>query len=155
DPAVGTDKTVAQRLSVAKLAAARMTGAGVPLAIVDTGVNVAYLKSKGRTPKLDVAKSFVPPGVTTTPGKHPVDHGTMCAYDAGIAAPKATLLDHAVVQPGTPGTPVMAGLLSDAVLAYQKLRTVLTAMPAAKRTMVVSNSWGMYSPKWDFPPGHP
>src|ERR1043165_4561407 len=49
----------------------------------------------------------------------------------------------------------MAGLLSDAVLAYAKLTSILKAMPAGKRSMVVSNSWGMFSPTWDFPPGHP
>jgi subtilisin family serine protease len=154
-PAVGTTTTVASRLAVKKLAAAKMDGANVYLAIVDTGINLAYLQSRGRKPKLDVANSFVPAGVTTTPGQHPVAHGTMCAFDAGIAAPKATLLDHAVLLSTTPGSTVMAGLLSDAVLAYQKLRTLLISLPAAKRAMVVSNSWGMFSPSWDFPPGHP
>ena len=48
----------------------------------------------------------------------------------------------------------MAGLLSDAVLAYSKLRTILNGMPVTKRAMVISNSWGMFSPTWDFPPGH-
>src|SRR5205814_5525407 len=55
----------------------------------------------------------------------------------------------------TPGATAMAGLLSDAVLAYSKLRQILVAMPASKRAMVISNSWGMFSPKWDFPPVHP
>ncbi|MEJ1961081.1 MAG: S8 family serine peptidase [Gammaproteobacteria bacterium] len=153
--AVGTAATVATRLSVSKLAAARMTGANVMLAIVDTGINVAYLISKGRNPKLDASKSFVPAGVATLPGQHPVNHGTMCAFDAGIAAPKARLLDYAVLLSKTPGSTVMAGLLSDAVLAYKKLGTLLQATPASKRAMVVSNSWGMFSPAWDFPPGHP
>jgi subtilisin family serine protease len=146
---------VAKLLSVSKLASHQMTGKGVYLAIVDTGISVAHLKSKGRTPKLDVMKSWTPAGVTTTPGKHPVDHGTMCAYDAGIAAPKATYLDYAVLLSRTPGATAMAGLLSDAVLAYSKLRNILNAMPVSKRAMVISNSWGMFSPTWDFPPGHP
>jgi subtilisin family serine protease len=79
----------------------------------------------------------------------------MCAYDAGIAAPKATLLDYSVLLSTTSGQTAMAGLLSDAVLAYSKLRAVLMAMPAAKRALVVNNSWGMFSPAWDFPVGHP
>ena len=79
----------------------------------------------------------------------------MCAFDALIAAPRATLLDYAVLLSTTPGATVMAGLLSDAVLAYSKLAAILNAMPKAKRAMVVSNSWGMFSPAWDFPPGHP
>jgi subtilisin family serine protease len=155
DPPVGKDSDVAKQLAVSKLKAKQMTGQGVYLAIVDTGINISHLKSKGRMPKLDIAKSWTPTGVLTTPGRHPTDHGTMCAYDAGIAAPKATLLDYAVLLSRTPGSTVMAGLLSDAVLAYSKLRTILNAMPSSRRAMVVSNSWGMFSPTWDFPPGHP
>jgi subtilisin family serine protease len=127
----------------------------VLVAIVDTGINIDHLKSKGRKPKLDVGSSFTPAGVTTTPGMHAVDHGTMCAFDAGLLAPNATLLDYAVLLSQTPGDTALSGLLSDAVLAYSKLRTILNAMPVAKRAMVINNSWGMYSQSWDFPPGHP
>jgi subtilisin family serine protease len=155
DPAVGKDADVAKLLAVSKLATAKMDGRGVYLAIVDTGINLAHLQSKGRNPKLDVHNSWTPSGVATTAGQHPLNHGTMCAYDAGIAAPAATFLDYAVLLSTTPGATTMAGLLSDAVLAYSKLRTILNAMPAAKRAMVISNSWGMFSPAWDFPPGHP
>lgn len=154
-PPVGSDADVAKQLGATRLAANKMNGAGVYLAVVDTGINVAHLQAKGRNPVLDVQRSWTPKGVATTPGKHPVNHGTMCAYDTGIMAPKATLLDYAVLLSNTPGATVMAGLLSDAVLAYSKLRTILQAMPATKRALVVSNSWGMFSPAWDFPPGHP
>jgi hypothetical protein len=154
-PAVGSDKDVAKLLSVGKLAASGMNGTRVALAIVDTGINVPYLKSQGRKPVLDVKRSWTPAGVPTTPGNHPKDHGTMCAYDVGIAAPNATLLDYAVLLSKTPGATVMAGLLSDAVLAYSKLLTLITAMPAKTKALVVSNSWGMFDPKWDFPVGHP
>jgi subtilisin family serine protease len=154
-PAVGNSKGVGTKLSVAKLAANGMNGAGVYLAIIDSGINVAYLKKKGLPLKVDSARSFVPAGVATTPGRHPVSHGTMCAFDAAIAAPGATVLDHAVLLSTTPGVTQMSGLLSDAVLSYQKLRAVLMAMPTAKRSMVVSNSWGMFSPGSDFPPGNP
>lgn len=153
--AVGTAATVASLLSKTKLAAKKLDGTGVFLAIVDTGINLPYLKTLGISAKLDVARSWVPAGVATTPGAHPVNHGTMCAFDALIAAPKATLIDYAVLLSQTPGTNQMAGLLSDAVQAYAKLRTVLGAMPAAKKAMVVSNSWGMFSPGSDFPVGHP
>jgi subtilisin family serine protease len=151
----GTDTKVAQLLAKTSLAKAKMDGHGVYLAIVDTGTNLAYLKSQGRTVRFDAAKSWAPSGVTTAPGAHPKDHGSMCAFDATIMAPKATLLDYAVLQSRAPGATQMAGLLSDAVLAYSRLRTVLDAMPKGKRAMVVSNSWGMFSPTWDFPPGHP
>jgi subtilisin family serine protease len=132
-----------------------MNGMGVFVAVVDTGINVPYLVSRGRKPKLDVKNSWTPPGVPTKPGHHPKDHGTMCAYDVGISAPEATLLDHAVLLSKTPGGTVMSGLLSDAVRAYSKLLTLLSNMPAKSRAMVVTNSWGMFSPKWDFPVGHP
>jgi subtilisin family serine protease len=155
NPAVGNDGDVANLLAVSQLAAAGMDGAGVYLAIVDTGINLAHLQGKGRVPTLDVAQSWTPSGVATTPGQHPVNHGTMCAFDAGIAAPEATLLDYSVLLSTTPGATAMSGLLSDAVSAYDKLRTILNAMPAASRAMVISNSWGMFSPTWDFPPGHP
>jgi subtilisin family serine protease len=79
----------------------------------------------------------------------------MCAYDLGSAAPNATLLDHAVLLSRTPGSTAMSGLLSDAVLAYSRLRQTLLAMPARRRAMVITNSWGMFSEAWDFPPGHP
>jgi subtilisin family serine protease len=28
-------------------------------------------------------------------------------------------------------------------------------MPAEHRALIISNSWGSFSPRWDFPPGHP
>jgi len=155
DGAVGTDKDVKQQLDVARMSAAGMDGSGVPVAVVDTGVNVAFLQSKGLTPQLNASNSFTPAGVATTPGKHPVAHGTMCAYDVSLAAPRATLLDHAVLLSRTPGATTMAGLLSDAVLSYSRLLQVIGKLPAARRSLVVSNSWGMFKPSWDFPVGHP
>src|SRR6266508_6591846 len=132
-----------------------MDGFRVPVAIVDTGVNLAHLELQGRDPKFSARRSWTPAGVATRPGRHPVGHGTMCAYDVGIAAPKATLLDHAVLLSETPGETAMSGLLADAVLAYSKLLGVVQAMPAGRRALVVNNSWGMFSPTWDFPVGHP
>jgi subtilisin family serine protease len=79
----------------------------------------------------------------------------MCAFDATITAPKAQLLDYAVLLSRRHGSTAMEGLLSDAVLAYSKLRQVLNGMPPDTRAMVITNSWGMFTPTWDFPPGHP
>jgi subtilisin family serine protease len=155
DPAVGTDADVARLLDVPSLQAAGMDGSNVCIAVVDTGINLSYLQGKGRQPNVDVANSFTPSGVATTPGQHPVAHGTMCAFDIGIAAPSAQFLDDAVLLSQTPGANVMQGLLSDAVLAYSKLLQMIGGMAASKRALVVSNSWGMFSPSWDFPPGHP
>jgi subtilisin family serine protease len=154
-PAVGTDQDVAEQLGVKALAAAGMDGYRVPVAVVDTGVNLDHLRAKGRTPRFSSRRSWTPAGVATRPGQHPVGHGTMCAYDVGIAAPKATLVDHAILLSETPGETAMSGLLSDAVLAFSKLLGIVQGMAAGRRALVVNNSWGMFSPSWDFPVGHP
>jgi subtilisin family serine protease len=154
--AVGDWKDVADELRVGTLTEGGYTGGGAALAIVDTGINSAHLeKQLGHAPTLDADRSWTPAGVSTTPGAHPLNHGTMCAFDALIAAPQATLLDVAVLLSQREGETAMQGLLSDAVAAYAYLRTVLDAMPADHRALVVSNSWGSFSPEWDFPPGHP
>jgi subtilisin family serine protease len=154
DPAVGTDQDVADLLGVAALADAGLDGYRVPVAVVDTGINLAHLEGKGRDPKFSARRSWAPAGVATRPGKHPVGHGTMCAYDIGIAAPKATLVDLAVLLSQTPGETAMSGLLSDAVLAFSRLLGIVSGM-AARPALVVNNSWGMFDPAWDFPVGHP
>jgi len=154
-PPLGSAADVARLLGVSRLANNGFDGSSVFVAVVDTGINLPYLATQGRTPKLDIGNSWTPAGVTTTPGQHPTDHGTMCAYDVGIAAPQATLLDHAVLLSRKTGQTTMSGLLSDAVLAYSQLLTLVSGMPAQSRRLVVSNSWGMFSPQWDFPVGHP
>jgi subtilisin family serine protease len=154
-PAVGSDQDVAALLGVKALADAGMDGNRVSVAVVDTGVNLAHLRSRGREPRFAGRRGWSPPGIATRPGQHPVGHGTMCAYDVGIAAPKATLLDYALLRSETAGETAMSGLLSDAVLAFSRLLGMVKAMPAGRRALVVSNSWGMFSPGWDFPVGHP
>jgi subtilisin family serine protease len=154
-PPVGADADVASLLGVKALADTGMDGYRVPVAVVDTGVNRAHLEGRGRDPVLSARRSWRPAEVATRPGQHPVGHGTMCAYDIGIAAPKAILLDYALLLSETPGETAMSGLLSDAVLAYSRLLALITAQPASRRSLVVSNSWGMFSPVWDFPVGHP
>jgi len=92
-----------------------------------------------------------------TGGNWPVNHGTMCAFDATIAAPKATILDVALLRSIKHGGMVMEGRLSDGVLAYRHLLAIMSAprRPGEVRTMVVSNSYGMFQPSWDFPVGDP
>ncbi|PXX69327.1 subtilase family protein [Nocardia tenerifensis] len=155
-PAVGTWHDVETLLHQEDLAAAGLDGASVALAIVDTGINAAQVEqARGAPVTIDAARSWNPPGVSGTPGEFPVDHGSMCAFDALIAAPRATLLDLPVLQSKQQGGTVMEGLLSDALAAYAHLRTVLTDQPAASRALVISNSWGSFSPDWDFPVGNP
>ncbi|MCU1644234.1 MAG: peptidase in kexin sedolisin [Nocardia sp.] len=156
DPAVGNWHDIESRLHVDQLAAAGLSGAAVALAIVDTGINAAFVgKVRGTPPIIDKARSWNPSGVTGTAGEFPVAHGSMCAFDVLIAAPQATLLDIPVMQSTRQGGTVMDGLLSDAVAAYAQLRTVLSDQPESTRALVVSNSWGSFSPQWDFPVGNP
>ncbi len=155
-PPLGTDADVERLLCTAAMRAISMDGSGVLVAIVDTGINLAYLNSRGKSPTFDPTRSWVP-RAGLTPGSLPVGHGTMCAYDVCIAAPKCTLLDIALLLSSATGPTPMAGVLSDAVRAYRHLIGVMQAprRPGENRSMVVNNSWGMFHPSWDFPPGHP
>lgn len=149
DP-VGNADDVRQKLDVGALAEAGMTGRDVRLAIVDSGINLQYLSERGMSQPLDAANSFNPTGITTAPGTHPVDHGTMCSYDTGLAAPDAELLDHALLLTQAHG---LQGLLSDAVRSFSQLRAMLLAEES--KPLVVNNSWGVFDPNTDFPVGHP
>lgn len=155
DGPIGTYRNVAKVLGVKKLHDSGMTGRNVPVAIVDSGINKAHLVARGQEPTIDARNSWSPRGVTTRPGRHPVDHGTMCAYDVGIAAPGVRFLDHALLLSTTEGETVMSGFLSDALVSYGRLLRWFRGQPANRRRLVVNNSWGMFSPRWDFPVGHP
>jgi hypothetical protein len=158
---VGTNATVATKLNVAGLAAKGLDGNDVAIAIMDTGINLNHLKTKlGFTPAFDLANSWKPPGGTTQPGQHPVNHGTMCAYDALIAAPKATLLDFPILANPSPGGSFVGQTISMALLGFSQLLAfwaVAFAPGGAPRfkALVSNNSWGVYHPSWDFPAGHP
>lgn len=156
DPPMGTSSDVRGLLQVDALQENGLNGEGVALAIVDTGINLAHLRDKGLAPRLNPHISWSPiSGVRS--GHFPVDHGTMCAFTALIAAPESVLLDFPVLQSRRRGGSIMDGLLSDAILAYSVLLQVMR-VPEHQRpyhALVVNNSWGMFHPSWDFPPGHP
>ncbi|NKY53856.1 S8 family serine peptidase [Nocardia vermiculata] len=156
DSAVGDSGEVRTLLRTGDLAAAGMDGGSVALAVVDTGINAAQVrKVLGGEVTIDTVRSWNPPGVQGRAGEFPVDHGSMCAFDALLSAPRASLLDIPVLRSRTHGETTMDGLLSDALAAYAHLRTVLIDQPEASRALVVSNSWGAFSPEWDFPVGQP
>jgi subtilisin family serine protease len=157
---IGTDRDVEQLLLVEELQRHGLDGAGVKVVIVDTGVNMDYLRRRGKVPGYDAELSWGP--LEGQPlGGMPVGHGTMCGYDVCIAAPACTLIDHAILTSQTPGGSAMDGLLSDAVQSYGMLLSYLTRAPQpfagdhTPRTLVVNNSWGMFHPSWDFPVGDP
>ncbi|GGS89764.1 hypothetical protein GCM10010156_55220 [Planobispora rosea] len=156
DPPVGDWHDVERLVRAEDLAGEGLDGTGVALAVLDTGINLEHVRRHlDREVTLDKERSWVPGGVDGTPGRFEVDHGTMCAFDALIAAPKATLLDLPVLLSRRQGGSALDGLLSDAVAAFAHLRDVLNAQPEESRALVVSNSWGSFSPRWDFPVGHP
>lgn len=152
-PPKGNATDVANNLCVSKLKAAGANGAGVRVAIVDTGINSAHLNAKGVAHALDAGASWAPAG-GPQPGKAAVGHGTMCAYDVLIAAPQATLIDVALLASKQQG---FLAFLSDAVAAYNHLLSLMNGIvfPGANRSLVVNNSWGMFHPSWDLPVGHP
>lgn len=160
DDPIGTASDVAAKLNVAELTAGSLDGDGVAIAIVDGGINLDFLQQKlGFRPKLDTAYSWRPPRVNVEPGAYPVGHGTMCAYAALLAAPKATLID----VPAFVGTPAGGSVMGQRLsIAYQAIAQLsafwsiaFTASGAPKyKALVISNSWGMYHPSHDFPLGH-
>ncbi len=157
-PPLGDDNDVENLLGVSTaLRKCGMTGKGVKVAVVDTGVNMKYLNSKGKTPNFDAANSWKPSSAVVVPGDAPVDHGTMVAYDICIAAPHCTILDIALLLTRRSGSTIMEGFLSDAILAYRHLLNVIqqTTRPGENPSLVVNNSWGMFHPSWDYPVGHP
>lgn len=154
---VGDSTTVENLLCVPKLKAKGLNGKGVYVAIVDTGVNMNFLNSKGKTPVFNSAWSWKPATSSITVGNAPVGHGTMCAYDVCIAAPECTLLDIALLTTRETGETIMSGFLSDAIKAYEHLIRFMKRIkrPGENSSLVVNNSWGMFHPSWDFPIGHP
>jgi len=161
-PPVGGTAEVAQQLKIAALAARGLDGTKVAVAIMDTGINFAHLQAQplSKNAFLDIANSWVAPGTTTTPGFHPVDHGTMCAYDVLIGAPKAALLDFPVLAPRAPGGALDGSVLSVAFKAYSQIMSswavAFDANGLSKYdALIISNAWGIFHPNSDFPVGHP
>jgi subtilisin family serine protease len=73
----------------------------------------------------------------------------MVAFDVLIAAPKAQILDYALLQ--SEGN-TWTAFLSDAIAAYAELISLLEKEPGS---LVVNNSWGMYDRSDDSPIGSP
>ncbi len=137
--AVGDAHDVAARLGVETLRHAGCTGKGVRLAVVDTGIDGSRIPvAGGWSPR----KGY-------KPGTAAPDHGTMCAFDAMIAAPDARILDYALMQ-STGET--WSAFLSDAIAAFADLMDLLGREPG---TLVVTNSWGMFDRSEDAPIGSP
>lgn len=161
-PPLGSWLDVGALVDVGALAIHGMDGSNVAIGIVDTGINLDHLTGVlGWTPNLDSTNSWTPPGAIATPGNWPVHHGTMCAFDALIAAPNATLVDIPVLSARLPGGGSrMSATLSAALLAYSGVLAswnsgVGSGDLSQYAGLILSNSWGIFHPSWDFPVGHP
>ena len=139
DSPIGTTQDVARRLGVPALHRAKLTGRGVHVAVVDTGIDSS---------RIPVAGGWAPtPGYE--PGSSAPNHGTMVAYDVRIAAPDAQILDYALLksQAGS-----WTAFLSDAIAAFADLVERVNAAPGR---WVVNNSWGLFDRASDAPIGSP
>ena len=165
--AVGDTEIVRRRLKVRDLKNERnekLDGHGVAIAIVDSGIfgpRIARLLGDALEPtarsfNLDARHSWKPSGLATQPGIHRVGHGTMCAYDALIAAPKATLLDVPMLLARPVADHRSTSMVDAAMLAYLRLLQVWQDPTRGFDALVVSNSWGVFHPCLeDFQKGHP
>lgn len=151
DLPVGKADDVRSLLGVSALGTAGFDGLGVALAVVDDGIDLDYLARRGVHATLDAGRSITKPG-QAGPGQAHASHGTMCAYDALLAAPRATLLDVAALR----HSPNLPALLSDALVAFQSLLNLMLASQRPYASLVVSNSWGVLDASWDgYPVGNP
>ncbi len=158
EPAVGTAREVAEQLNLSRLKALNLTGEQVAIAILDTGIHLQSLtRSLGRAPRFDPRACWNPQRKHREPGTWPVGHGTMCAFDALLAAPDATLVDFPILEVESPSPDgMMFPYVSSAMRAYGALLASRAHGPLKKyQALVVSNSWGIYHPDDDYPAGHP
>jgi hypothetical protein len=162
-PAIGSIEDVREKLNVDTLAAYGLNGSNVAVALVDIGIYLPYLTKKlGPTPRLDVSNSWTPNWLTSRPGRHRIGHGTMCAYDVLISAPKATLLDFAALLGRSPGDHSVGTTIGTVSQAYFKLLWIWAIIPQLSHIrppyngLVINNSWTIFHPCWeDFPRNHP
>jgi len=161
DGPIGNVNDVQKLLNTSSLLARGLDGSDVAIAIMDTGINVAHLRSKlGATPRFDAGNSWQDRRILSSPGAHLVGHGTMCAFNALISAPRATLLDFPILSTSSPGGSISGSTLSTAVQAFAQLIAFWGVAFSknggrAYKGLVVNNSWGVYNSSWDFPKGHP
>lgn len=159
--AVGDTSDVRGKLEFQTLQNNGLDGSGVALAIVDSGIFRPRLEralgealQSARPINLNVNYSWKPPELVTQPGAHRVGHGTMCAYDAWIMAPNATLVDFPMLLTRPVADHHSTSMADAAMLAYLQLAVLWAS--GSFDALVVSNSWGIFHPSLeDFPPGHP
>lgn len=156
DPAYGTVDRVADALGAARLHQQGLDGRGVRVVVVDSGISMEYLSDRGRKHSLDRSLSRVAGTSSHGSGEFPAEHGTLAAFQVGIVAPEATLVDQAVLtdRVASDDGPLIQAWLSDIEPGYVALYSYLSELDASERRLVVSNSWAMIRPDWDFAAEH-
>jgi hypothetical protein len=167
DPASGDANDAIQLHNISAIHARGLNGDRVALAIMDTGISAQHLAAKQLLNVVDgtvvwnALTAISGNNGLTPPGGHAPDHGTMCAYDVLIGAPKAKLLDYPIMHgfSGAPAGSSIGGFLGDVLQAYAHLEAFWTISFGPSRqnydALVISNSWGVFHPSWDFAAGHP
>lgn len=156
--ATGDTEAVRQDLNTAMLQDNGLYGAGVAVAIVDSGICGPHLaKRLGFNPALDVGNSWTPPTLATRPGLNRIGHGTMCAYGVLAVAPNVTLLDYPLLLGRPPGEHTVSATIGEMMRGYLIMIwrwAVIRTIP--QTALVINNSWGIFHPSLDeFPPGDP
>jgi subtilisin family serine protease len=158
--AVGGSAAVKRCLRAKMLHDKGLDGRGVAIAIMDGGINRGHLEHKLGVGKVacDAGRSWTPPH-GRAPFDYPADHGTMCAFDALLAAPKATLLDYPILfnlpTANRERGSTVKSLLSGALPGFTYLLLDWARDLLRGRSLVASNSWGIHNQNEDFPEGHP
>lgn len=137
---VGTVIDVRQRLNLASLQSNQMDGRGVKIMVVDGGIDQT---------QIPVVGGFSP-NPAVSPGNSPSGHGTMVAFDALIAAPRAMIYDYPLLTSNSGGRTI--GLLSDGLRVFSEIMVMHLQVPGP---MVVINSWAVYDRRTDSPIGNP
>jgi hypothetical protein len=158
--AVGDTGDVRNNLGFQTLQDTGLDGSGVALAIVDSGIYNPRIDhplgdalKPARLFNFDPNNSWKPGRLVTQPGRHRAGHGTMCAYDALIMAPNATLLDFPMLLTRPVADHHSTSMADAALHAYLQLAVVWAS--GSFDALVASNSWGMFHPSLeDYPPGH-
>ena len=157
-PYVGGTQSVCLNLDTATLQQYGLDGTKVAIALIDTGIYLPHLtRQLGSAPSLDIAESWTPPTLATKPGLHRLGHGTMCAFGALIAAPKATLLDYPLLLSRVVGDHSVAGTVGEIIKGYWPLayRWRFGSLGTKYDALVVNNSWGIFHPSLDYPLNDP
>ncbi|MCP4896622.1 MAG: S8 family serine peptidase [bacterium] len=167
DPALGTDIDASVQHNIPAIHQRGLTGDRVAVAIMDTGISSQHLAGKNKTGVIETnvvwnaLAAISGNGGLTPPGGHAVGHGTMCAFDVLIGSPDARLLDYPIMHgfAGQPAGSSIGGFLGDVLQAYAHLEAFWSVSFGGARqkydALVISNSWGVFHPSWDFPDNHP